>query len=322
MTKTTALFFVLFLLLLGTAQRSDAQSQNRDRSAFAPEGEEFTVRNPESLSLYESDSSTQSRQYSGSFGNVRVHIVSDAINEKDGSYDRTLRLAVARKAKGVSTVLNGLKAQKFTFDDGDGASLELIAVQTTKRKYVFQTLSDRRSDPDSSRFFSNIIINTSRVNPPVPETVLPVDSKYPVYTLPQPRTGTGQGTGQGSGRGTGMGSGGDGLGRGIGSGSGTGSGDGSGPGDSTGNTGVKILSKPRPSLTDTARQNNVQGAVTLRVTFLASGTIGAIIPISGLPYGLTEQAIAAARSIRFRPAKRKGVPYTKSMLVQYNFSVY
>jgi TonB family protein len=85
---------------------------------------------------------------------------------------------------------------------------------------------------------------------------------------------------------------------------------------------VKILSKPRANYTDEARQHNTQGNVELRLTFLASGQIGSITPISGLPYGLTEQAIAAARGIKFTPATKDGTPYTKQMTVQYGFTIY
>lgn len=174
------------------------------------------------------------------------------------------------------------------------------------------------------------------------------DKKYPPsamnYGIPNGQkyslsNGQGSGSGQGSGVGTGQGSG-RGSGNGSGDGSGSGSGDGNGNGDGRGNgTGssnpappppvavgvtqnVKIISKPRASYTDAARQNNVQGSVTLRITFLASGQIGGISPVSGLPYGLTEQAIAAARSIRFEPAKKNGVPFTKQMTIQYGFTIY
>jgi TonB family protein len=148
--------------------------------------------------------------------------------------------------------------------------------------------------------------------------------------------GSGQGTGQGTGRGTGQGSGiGSGSGGGIGSGNGGGSGRGSGDpddGDRNGGgppqikvgptEGIKILSKPRPPYTDAARSNQVSGTVTLRVTFLANGSIGSISTISGLPHGLTEQAIAAARNIRFEPAKKNGVPYAVTKSVQFNFTLY
>ena len=87
-------------------------------------------------------------------------------------------------------------------------------------------------------------------------------------------------------------------------------------------TKLQFLSKPAPSYTDAARQNNVQGTVVLRVVFSADGSVGSVTAVSGLPYGLTEQAIAAARKIRFTPAIKDGRPVSVSMLVQYNFSVY
>lgn len=140
--------------------------------------------------------------------------------------------------------------------------------------------------------------------------------------------GTGTGTGQGSGRGTGNGSG---NGSGSGSGIGTGNGGGVGGGDdgpppparAVGVTqGIKIISKPRPGYTDAARTANIQGTVILRVTFLASGQIGSISPVKGLPNGLTEQAIAAAHRITFEPAKNNGIGQTVTKQIEYSFSIY
>ena len=87
-------------------------------------------------------------------------------------------------------------------------------------------------------------------------------------------------------------------------------------------TRLRLLSKPSPSYTDAARQNNVQGKVVLRVIFSADGSVGSVTPMSGLPYGLTERAIAAARQIKFQPAMKDGRAVSVSMLVEYNFSVY
>ena len=85
---------------------------------------------------------------------------------------------------------------------------------------------------------------------------------------------------------------------------------------------LRIISKPRANYTDTARQNNIQGTVTLRVTFLASGQIGNISTVSGLPCGLTEQAIAAAAKIKFEPMLVNGNPSTVTKQVQYSFTIY
>jgi len=138
--------------------------------------------------------------------------------------------------------------------------------------------------------------------------------------------GSGTGTGQGSGTGTGAGSG---SGSGYGSGVGDGNGDGRGSGDggppptvARVSQPLKILAKPKAQYTDAARTNQVQGNVTLRVTFLASGGIGSITTVKGLPHGLTEQAIAAARAMRFEPEKVNGVPRTTTRPVTYAFNIY
>lgn len=86
--------------------------------------------------------------------------------------------------------------------------------------------------------------------------------------------------------------------------------------------GVNITLKPRANYTDAARTNQAQGKVVLRVTFGANGQIGAISVVSGLPDGLTEQAIEAAKGIKFEPAKRGGVPYSVSKPVEYTFTIY
>jgi TonB family protein len=85
---------------------------------------------------------------------------------------------------------------------------------------------------------------------------------------------------------------------------------------------VKIITKPRANYTDAARINVVQGKVVLKVTFLASGGIGPISVVSGLSNGLTEQAIAAARAIRFEPAKVNGRAVSVTKTIEYNFAIF
>ena len=87
-------------------------------------------------------------------------------------------------------------------------------------------------------------------------------------------------------------------------------------------TAINVVFKPQPKYTEAARQANVQGTVTLRVTFYANGGIGSISPVNTLPYGLTEQAISAAQRLVFVPPKRNGVSYTVSKAISYTFSIY
>ncbi|HUR97697.1 MAG TPA: TonB family protein [Pyrinomonadaceae bacterium] len=141
--------------------------------------------------------------------------------------------------------------------------------------------------------------------------------------------GTGYGQGQGSGYGTGAGSGsgsGYGSGNGDGNGSGSGRGGGDGPPPSIAapkvTTAAKITYQPKATYTDTARSNNVQGAVRLKITLLASGQVGAIVPVTRLPDGLTEKAIAAAKQIRFEPKMVNGVPVSVIVTREYTFTIY
>jgi TonB family protein len=85
---------------------------------------------------------------------------------------------------------------------------------------------------------------------------------------------------------------------------------------------LKITYKQKAQYTDAARTNGVQGTVTLRVTFLSSGGIGSITTIKGLPHGLTEQAIAAARAMRFEPEMIGGQARTTTRPVSFTFNIY
>jgi len=85
---------------------------------------------------------------------------------------------------------------------------------------------------------------------------------------------------------------------------------------------VCIISKPKAAYTDGARTNNTEGHVTLKITFLANGTVGNVQVVEPLPYGLTENAIQAAKSIKFRPKMVNGQPVNTVMTFQYGFNIY
>jgi len=84
---------------------------------------------------------------------------------------------------------------------------------------------------------------------------------------------------------------------------------------------LNILFKPVPQLTEEQKKDNieVQGTVTLRVEFLVDGQIGKVLPIVFLPYGLTENAIEAAKKIKFEPEIKNGLSITVFKPIQYSF---
>jgi TonB family protein len=71
-------------------------------------------------------------------------------------------------------------------------------------------------------------------------------------------------------------------------------------------TPAQILAKPRPAYTEEARRLEIEGEVQLEVLFGASGEVHILRVVRGLGHGLDENAVIAAKAIRFLPAKRDG----------------
>ncbi|HLA11969.1 MAG TPA: TonB family protein [Pyrinomonadaceae bacterium] len=166
--------------------------------------------------------------------------------------------------------------------------------------------------------------------------VLPYGDFKSTSTVPSAGPGTGNGIGTGTGGGIGPGEGG---GIGPGRGGNIGGGDrrdgGGGPGGGGGGTDynkifsgrdvtskARVLSKPEPQYTEDARKNQITGTVVLRAVFSSGGQVIQIRAVSGLPYGLTERAIAAARQIKFIPAQKDGRAVSMWMQLEYNFNLY
>lgn len=203
-------------------------------------------------------------------------------------------------------------------------------------------------------------LDVPQIIPPDPKPVLPKNPALPVAAtvvadpmlvppdarvLPygdykskstDPSSGPGTGNGIGSGTGTGVGPG-EGGGIGPGRGGNIGGGDfnagGGGPGGGGGGydkiftgkdvtTKARLISKPEPQYTEEARKNQIVGTVVLKVVFASNGSVTNIRTVSGLPNGLTERAIAAARQIKFTPATKDGHPVSMWMQLEYNFNLY
>ncbi len=82
---------------------------------------------------------------------------------------------------------------------------------------------------------------------------------------------------------------------------------------------VLIVYQPRLPRTDEAIRNGVTGTVELSMTLNWDGTVSDIKPVKTLPAGLTEQAMKAARHIRFRQAIVGGQFTDAEQLVEFQF---
>ena len=86
-------------------------------------------------------------------------------------------------------------------------------------------------------------------------------------------------------------------------------------------TPIIVLWKPLPTYTAQALQRHVQGNVTLRVRFTASGHVQVLNVVRGLGYGLDHRAVIAAEQIRFKPATQDGRPVDAVRIIRITFQM-
>ena len=83
-----------------------------------------------------------------------------------------------------------------------------------------------------------------------------------------------------------------------------------------------VVWKSEPTYTDEARAHGIVGSVTLEAVFAANGYVTNITVTKEMKDGMTENAIEAARNIRFFPAEKDGKPVSQRMTLEYNFNLF
>jgi hypothetical protein len=83
-----------------------------------------------------------------------------------------------------------------------------------------------------------------------------------------------------------------------------------------------ITYRPEPSFTEEARQAGTRGAVKLRAVLASDGAARRVFVTQGLPHGMTEACVAAARRIKFESAMRDGRRVSQFVVIEYNFNIY
>ena len=83
-----------------------------------------------------------------------------------------------------------------------------------------------------------------------------------------------------------------------------------------------ILYREKAQYTKEAKDNKVEGTVVLNTVFSVDGQLSDIRVIRGLPHGLTENAIIAAKKIRFEPAMKDGRPVSVRGNIEFSFNLY
>ncbi|HEY0321506.1 MAG TPA: energy transducer TonB, partial [Pyrinomonadaceae bacterium] len=255
--------------------------------------------------------------------------------------EEELDKGTAGAAKGSG---GGLKQKQEKAGGGGGGGDEAETREASYGKLPKASLEPQivvpRPEPEPPKQALLPVDPTVRADP----TLFPPDPRNLPYGMPNSKStdlsrGSGSGEGYGGGSGTGVGKG-EGAGVGPGRGYNTGGGDtniggggaggGGGGGDDPNkvyttkdvSSKARILSRPEPQYTEEARRNQVTGTVVLRAVFGANGAVSNIKAVKGLPDGLTEKAISAARQIRFVPAQKDGRAVSQYIQIEYNFNLY
>ena len=281
---------------------------------FAPADEEFSIEAPAPLASEqygEKEERTFTRRYTNVFNGTYFFIFSDS--EKKLLQTNFVRdFAKNFQKSGKSFQAGNLTGEKFEFADSENFYHTILFVKTNARSYVFQTVSPTGDNHLVGIFFAGIKIDGIEVKDSAKAEENSAPEKTSVNETTTIKNQNEKSVGAGNG---------------IGSGSGSGSGTNNNANLNTQTLpiqtrGVNLLTKPRAAYTDLARFYQITGSILTQVTFLANGEIGTVTPITKLPFGLTNQAINAARAIRFEPAVKNGQPINVNKQVEYHFTLY
>jgi len=122
---------------------------------------------------------------------------------------------------------------------------------------------------------------------------------------------------------------GKGIGGGMGNGNGTGIGNGVGPGYGNGVKNVgggvigpKIIYQPEPEFSEEARKAKFMGVVTVSLIVDQNGKPQNVHVTRGVGMGLDENAVAAVKQYRFKPATENGKAVAVYLNVEVNFEIF
>jgi TonB family protein len=235
---------------------------------------------------------------------------------------------VAESAKAKEKILGGSKPQpKQAAGGGGGGKNDPTPASQGRPPQMALTPQIIPPDPEPPKIKNPSLVAASTIygDPKImPPMKGPIGDPNGIPAPPSSGPGSGGGIGNSSGTGVGGGQGG---GLGPGRGGNTGGGDMSlGGGRSvepmSASLRPTILYKERAKYTEEARANKIQGSVLVALTYTFDGRITDIKVVRGLPDGLTESAIEAAKKIRFQPAMKNGQPVSVRGQLEFNFTLY
>ena len=277
----------------GSGQESPQQTDVW--KAFSPNLDEFSIKLPVEMKLEGKADAKSTRTYRAIYAENYYYVFSDTYK------DRTCAKFVDyfAKANGKDTSVEKTTETRYEaqFVDGDAFYHRIVALRSISRVFIAQTVSEKDHDPNALRFLESFSLGrTEDVPIDVPMTPQAVIVTKSGGGISESKQGANQ------------------------------NGIFAQPSPAAVPVGetrpLRILSKPKAIFTDFARFYMAEGFVQLRITFLSTGNIGSVTVTKKMPFGLTSQAIAAAKQVTFEPALANGTPVSVSKTFQYQFTIY
>jgi TonB family protein len=283
--KFLNLLFLLFISITISAQNGEISKENWQ--VFQPKGEEFTISTPILLEPFVYNENAENRRFTASIKGRYLFISSDLLTEPF-HYNKVKDLLNLTTFKSKKEKLNNFEVEKISFNYSDDFFHKMWIIKTQQRIYIFHTASVVENDKITDRFFKSIKIDRKLTD----------DNENTEFTF---REGIGIDTGASANSGISAVS--------------------LKPVDSN-NSPLQIRFKPKANYTDFARFFDIQGSVTVRTTFLDTGAVGDVSAITKLPFGLTKNALEAAKKMKFQPMVKNGKAISVTKTVQYTFTIY
>lgn len=287
-TKRLPLFVVPLLLIITSAQaQTPSQPESPPWKMYTVQGEDFSVALPLVPAAH------VSREYIDRSGTSRfvfsMGCYADGVVYVTYVYEN-------RKRQSLDSFLKSLKISNATVTDLslDGVAGKAVArdesldqiFATEKRLYRFSTLGAPVNDPRITKFFSAVSLRSQQGSIPVVdgpgEPYEPAGEPDPLNDETTKKFYVGKDV----------------------------------------DRKVRLGMKPEPQYTEIARQRSITGTVVLKCIFSRNGSVVNIVTVSGLPDGLTENAVNAARKIKFIPAIKNGKYVSMWMQLEYNFNLF
>lgn len=251
---------------------------------FQPAIEEFNIEAPIGLARIGQGDAKSSRKYFGSINGTYLYVFSDPTR----SPNNFCVVEGFVKASGHELPRDNKDPVRLIFQDQFGYWQQIVLLESENRLYVAQAVSKDEKDSVANRFISSLTLDLTRIKI-LDESDISSRNSTPEANLRN---------------------------------SGAGNGASASPVQSPQIKGIKILSRTYATYLDLAKFYQIEGTVVLNVTYLATGKIGNISIVRGLPFGLNDQVIAAVNKMTFEPATQDGVAVDVTKRLEYSFSFY